>query len=265
MENQIISELAALESLHKIKILYSVESGSRAWGFASTDSDWDVRFIYMHDPDWYLSIEDNKDSIDEILPNNIDLSGWELRKTLKLFRKSNPPLLEWLRSPIVYKEKYSVAENLRQLSEYYFNPKSCMYHYLHMAEGNVKDYLQKDTVKLKKYFYMLRPVLACQYIEKTGVMAPMEFQLLVDSQVTDEKLKTEIQNLLLRKMNGEELNEEPKITIINDFIEERIFYYNNYLKNFDINNQPDVKKLNELFRGALNEVYYNLPSSQRFS
>jgi len=117
MEKQIRKELIKIEEKKNIRILYAVESGSRAWGFASTDSDWDVRFLYIHDQDWYLSIDDKEDNYEKILPNNIDLSGWELRKTLKLFRKSNPPLLEWLRSPIIYLEKYSTANQLRELSK----------------------------------------------------------------------------------------------------------------------------------------------------
>src|SRR5688572_24447307 len=107
MIEEIKRELLRLETGNSIKILYAVESGSRAWGFASTDSDWDVRFIYIHKLEWYLQIEDKKDSLDKILPNEIDLAGWEIRKALKLFRKSNPPMMEWLRSPIVYSENFS--------------------------------------------------------------------------------------------------------------------------------------------------------------
>ena len=162
MIDEIKSELARLETEHDIKILLAVESGSRAWGFASQDSDWDVRYIYIHKLDWYLRIDQYKDSQEEILPNDIDLSGWELRKAFRLFRKSNPPMLEWLRSPIIYREQFSTAEKLRELSEKYYNPRSCMYHYLSMAKGNFNEFLtDRELVKIKKYFYVLRPVLAC--------------------------------------------------------------------------------------------------------
>ncbi|MBL7712009.1 MAG: nucleotidyltransferase domain-containing protein, partial [Chitinophagaceae bacterium] len=109
MVKEIRQELLRLEAQYGIKILYAVESGSRAWGFASTDSDWDVRYIYIHKLEWYLRIDSEKDSQEEILPNDIDLAGWELKKALRLFRKSNPPLLEWLSSPIVYLEQFSTA------------------------------------------------------------------------------------------------------------------------------------------------------------
>ncbi len=252
---EIKKELLRIEKQLDIKILFAVESGSRAWGFASTDSDWDVRFIYVHKLDWYLQIDSKKDSFDEILPNEIDLSGWELKKALRLFRKSNPPLLEWLRSPIVYLEQYSTAENLRKLVEEYFNPKSCLHHYLHMAEGNYRQYLQKENVRVKKYFYVLRPILACDWIKQTNTMVPMEFQVLVDSQINNETLKDEICKLLARKISSEELNEEPKIQIINDFLNEKISYYNDYIKTFNNSKEPDARMLNELFVKTIDEVW----------
>ena len=255
MKKQIDIELNRLQDQYDIKILYALESGSRAWGFASADSDWDVRFIYVHNPDWYLSIDDKKDNMEKILPNNIDLAGWELRKALKLFRKSNPPLLEWLRSPLIYVERFSMADKLRQLTKEYFNPKSCMYHYFYMAQGNYRDYLQKDIVRVKKYFYVLRPILACKWIEQTNTMAPMEFQKLVDSQISDQKLKKEIDRLLTRKIKGDELDKEPKIQILNDFIEKEIEYFSQKLKGYKIDKQPDTEKLNNLFRETLTEAW----------
>ncbi len=255
MKDEIIKELLKLEKRHDIKILYAVESGSRAWGFASTDSDWDVRYIYIHRLDWYLQIDNQKDSQEEILPNDIDLSGWELKKALKLFRKSNPPMLEWLRSPIIYLQQYSTADKLRDLTEQYFSPKSCLHHYLHMAESNYKTYLQTENVRVKKYFYVLRPILACDWIKQNNTMAPMEFRTLLDSQITDYSVKNEIENLLTRKIAGDELKEEPKINILNDFLENKIKYYNNYLKLIDTSIQPNTSSLDQLFKHTLNEVW----------
>ncbi|MBK9318550.1 MAG: nucleotidyltransferase domain-containing protein [Bacteroidetes bacterium] len=255
MTDEIKKELLKLELQQEIKILFAVESGSRAWGFASTDSDWDVRYIYIHKLDWYLKIDDKKDSQEEILPNDIDLAGWELKKALRLFRKSNPPLLEWLRSPIVYMQQYSTVDKLRSLTKDFFNPKSCLHHYLHMAEGNFKDYLQRDNVLVKKYFYVLRPILACDWIKQTNSMPPMEFHQLLDNQVSDMNIKTEIQKLLKRKMAGEEFNLEPKIQILNDFLEQKIEFYNNYVKSIVQNTPPDTAKLDELFKETIYEAW----------
>jgi predicted nucleotidyltransferase len=254
MFDQIQRELKRLEAEHNITILYAVESGSRAWGFASTDSDWDVRFFYVHNQDWYLSIDDKRDTIEEILPNDIDLSGWELRKALKLFRKSNPPMLEWLRSPIVYAENYTTAESLRQLSAEYFSPKSCLYHYLHMAERNAKAYLQRDMVRVKKYLYVLRPLLACGWIEINNTAPPMEFDALVEELVHDAPLKEAITTLTERKRAGEELDVEPRIPILDRFIDKCIKHFHEFLRAFDYRTQPDTDKLNDLFRATLQEV-----------
>ncbi len=253
MKEQIEQELLRLEKEHDIKILYAVESGSRAWGFASQDSDWDVRFIYLHNSDWYLSIDEKKDSIEQMLPNDLDLSGWELRKALKLFKKSNPPLLEWLYSPIVYLERPLIIKQLRGLLTEFYNPKACLYHYFHMAEGNFKEFLLRDMVRVKKYFYVLRPVLACEWIEKDDSSPPVEFEKLVNRYVINAAVKREIDTLLVRKMSGEELAVEPKNQLLNDFLEERLSYYRFLLQTF-----PDYKlaksdKLDKFFRMALNE------------
>ena len=255
MIEEIKKEIGRLETEHEIKILLAVESGSRAWGFASVDSDWDVRYIYIHRLEWYLKIDELKDSQEEILPNEIDLSGWELKKALRLFRKSNPPLLEWLRSPIVYAERFSTAGKLRELSAEYFNPKSCMYHYLSMAKNNFREFLQKDFVKSKKYFYVLRPVLACDWIKNENSFPPIEFQDLVDSQIEDESLKTKIASLLKRKMAGEELKEEPKIEILNEFLERKIEFYKDYVEQVEPNEKPPTKLLDTLFKETMFEVW----------
>jgi uncharacterized protein len=255
MHPQIQRELQRLEATHRIKVLYAVESGSRAWGFASQDSDWDVRFIYIHEPDWYLTIEEGRDTIEEMLDNDIDLAGWDIRKTLKLFRKSNPPLLEWLRSPLVYQENYGFAQHLRDLTHAYFSPKTALYHYLSMANGNFKSYLQGEEVKAKKYFYVLRPILSCCWIEQTGDVAPMEFDKLVTSQVKNATLLREIEQLTARKKAGDELTLEPKNALIHDFLEERIIHFQNVVATYGNIEQPPNAQLNDLFRGTLREVF----------
>jgi predicted nucleotidyltransferase len=162
--------------------------------------------------------------------------------------------MEWLRSPIIYLEKYTAIKKLRELANEYFNAKSCLYHYLNMAEGNYRTYLKTDEVRIKKYFYLLRPILACSWIEERNTMAPMEFDKLVESQVNDENVKAEIYSLLKRKKEGEELGIEPKIKLLNKFIDEKIQYFNNYLKKFNVDVLINTEKLNIIFRETLGEV-----------
>ena len=147
MKDKILKTLDEIEKKEKIKILHAVESGSRAWGFESNDSDYDVRFIYVRPLDWYLSIEEKRDVIEYSESNSLDISGWDIKKALQLFNSSNPPLYEWLTSPITYIEKECFAERLRDLMPIFYSPISCLYHYLHMAKGNYRNYLKGDKVK----------------------------------------------------------------------------------------------------------------------
>lgn len=248
-------ELKKLEAAQQIKILYAVESGSRAWGFASPNSDWDVRFIYIHTPDWYLQINDKKDCIEQMLPNDLDLSGWELQKALRLFRKSNPPLLEWLRSPLVYQQDDTFTATMQNASKQYFNSKNCLYHYFNMAWRNWEAYFKTDEVRLKKYLYVLRPILACSWIERTGTTAPMEFDILVENEVQDATLREAIDALLIRKKSGEELATGQRIAVLDSFLEKQLEYYDGFLKNYPVNDVPGWEDLNEIFKNTLQQSW----------
>lgn len=255
MKDKIITELAQMEARESIRILYACESGSRAWGFPSKDSDYDVRFIYIHPLDWYLSISDKRDVIEIPINDVLDINGWDIRKALKLFRKSNPPLLEWLQSPITYWEKYSIAQQIRELSPLTFSPRSCMFHYLNMAKGNFREYLQGERVKVKKYFYVLRPVLACIWIEQKNTMPPMEFESLVNTLVPGGLLKQEIETLLARKKAGDELNLEPRIQIINEFLDKEIQHLDISIQSYTKTEVENVKIFDRIFKDALTEVW----------
>jgi predicted nucleotidyltransferase len=252
MKKEITEALRKLETEKNIKILYSVESGSRAWGFESKNSDWDVRFFYIHNLDWYLSIEDKKDTIEENLPGDLDLSGWEFRKTLRLFGKSNPPLLEWLKSPIIYLNDGVTAEKLNGLEKEYFNNKSCLYHYYSMAKGTYRDHLQEEYVKIKKYFYVLRSLLACEWIKNRNEAPPVEFEKLVEGELKSESLKNEITRLVEKKKQSEEADPEKKTAELNDYINDRLEFYDMYIKGLpEKTDSSGFSKLNELFRSTL--------------
>jgi uncharacterized protein len=255
---QILTELGHIEQTENVRILYACESGSRAWGFPSKDSDYDVRFLYVRPLDWYLSIFEKRDVIERPISDMLDINGWDLRKALNLFRKSNPPLLEWLQSPIVYRENHAIGEQIRRISPSTFSPRSCMYHYLHMAKGNYREYLQGEQVKIKKYFYVLRPILACEWIVKHNTMPPIEFDRLVDAVVPrGSELKAVIDGLLVRKKAGDEMDYEPRINPINEFLEERIEYYERIAAGMQTSGGDQDQRLDDLFRSVLKEVWEN--------
>jgi predicted nucleotidyltransferase len=251
---EILPRLREIEEEHNVTIFYACESGSRAWGFPSTDSDYDVRFLYLRPRDWYLSIdvEEKRDVIERPISDTLDINGWDLRKALKLLRKSNPPLLEWLNSPIVYRQTLAITDKIKKLVPEYYSPIACVHHYLHMAQGNFREYLRGETVWVKKYFYVLRPLLAIRWIEQESDVVPMEFGVLVERCVNSLKLKEEIEILLERKKRGHELDRGPRIKVISDFIESEL----DRLEAMMIEAKPkaNTEQLNELFRMALKEV-----------
>lgn len=252
---QIKGELNRIEREEGVRILYACESGSRAWGFSSPNSDYDVRFLYVRPTDWYLSIYEQRDVIERPVSDMLDIHGWDLKKALLLFRKSNPPLLEWLQSPIAYWEHYTVTERIRQLSPLTFSPRTSMYHYLHMAKRNFREYLLGDVVKIKKYFYVLRPVLACEWIERFGTMPPQEFEKLVNGVVGEPGLRQEIETLLARKKAGEELDLEPKLSAVHRYLERQLAWLEETAKQSPSGGESKDRELDELFRGALREVW----------
>ena len=221
MKKEILSRLSGLEKAEVVRVCYAVESGSRAWGFASRDSDYDVRFLYVRKPTWYFSInvERRRDVVELPIENDLDINGWDLRKACQLFRKSNPPLLEWLHSPIVYKNRYGVAKRLRELLPLYFSVTACSYHYFRMAGNNYRGYLQGDQVWTKKYFYLLRPLLAIRWMELGLGVPPTEFGRMVEATVDSSELLSEIETLLEAKAAGLELDLGPRIEPIHSFIE----------------------------------------------
>lgn len=256
VKQKVIAELKKIEEVENIRILYACESGSRAWGFPSKDSDYDVRFLYVRPVDWYLSIFEKRDVIERPISDMLDINGWDLKKALNLLRKSNPPLLEWLQSPIIYMENHAITAQLRRISLRTFSPKSCVYHYLNMAKGNYREYLKRDQVKIKKYFYVLRPILACEWIEKYNTMPPMAFDQLVAHAIpTESKLKAVIDNLLGRKRVGDEMDYEPRISLINTFLEQKIEYYEQMASGMQTADGGQEQRLDDLFRTVLKEVW----------
>jgi len=239
--------LARLEAERNVRVLYACESGSRAWGFASRDSDYDVRFLYVHRRDWYMSVEERRDVIEQPLNDELDVSGWELRKALRLRRKSNPPLLEWLQSPVVYACDPAFVAEFRELAAEFYSPRRCFAHYLHMAFGNWRHYLLgRELVSLKKYLYVFRPLLACRWIERQLGPVPMLFAELVEGVLEEAGVRRALDELVARKQAGEELDVAPPVEALTRFIEAE-------LPRLEALNEPDdaageVEELNAFFR-----------------
>ncbi len=218
-------------------------------GFASPDSDWDVRFLYVRPREEYLRLDRNRDVIEAVLDDVLDINGWDFDKTLKLLHGSNPTLFEWLSSPIVYRE-HPFAQKLRAAAADYFLAKPGLHHYLNMAEGNYRDYLRGESVKLKKYFYVLRPLLACRHILANGTPPPMRFEELMHAQL-DKALMPHVEALLARKCETSELGEGPRIAPINEYIEGSFAEIRAGIEALPRPAKRGWKDLNTLFRQSL--------------
>lgn len=219
MRSQIMAELAAIEARHQVTVLMACESGSRGWGFASPDSDYDVRFVYVHRLPWYLTVDAGRDVIELPISGELDINGWDLRKALRLLRDSNPTLLEWLRSPIVYRWEADWADPLRGLAEQFFSPVRGYHHYVSMARKNLREHLYGEQVRYKKYLYVMRPLLAARWMREGRGAPPMRFAELASQTVTDAALLAEINALLDVKMRAGEAATSPRWEGVHRFIE----------------------------------------------
>ncbi|RYY74286.1 MAG: nucleotidyltransferase domain-containing protein [Gammaproteobacteria bacterium] len=249
---EIIKRIRNAEIEHNVKILYAVESGSRAWGFASPNSDYDVRFVYVRPKEWYLTIdvEDKRDVIEYPIVDEIDINGWDLRKALKLLWKSNPAIVEWLQSPIVYMDDGVFATTVRDLISKIYSVEKGVYHYRSMAKTNYRGYLKTELVPIKKYFYVLRPLLSIKWLEKFKQPAPIEFHRLRELINENNVLNAEIEALLERKKISQEKELAPPIKPLNDFIESELAR----LEKVDVDetiSDRSIEALNHLFAKLL--------------
>ncbi|GIP49766.1 hypothetical protein J53TS2_33570 [Paenibacillus sp. J53TS2] len=278
----ILSQLRQVEKTERVRILYACEAGSRAWAYASAASDYDVRFIYVRPVEWYLSIKDKRDVIERLIgigtevahsgeegsvpaqPGNaggLDLAGWDLRKALSLLGKGNPALFEWLASPIVYAEAFRFPERLQALTPHAFSAKAAIHHYLHMAKRNLRTELRGEKAAPKAYFYVLRPLLACAWIERRGTPPPMDIEKLVEAALPDVSgggLREEIGLLLTRKKSRAKPEPEPRLPRLDEYLTERVAYFERLAPGLESRNRSKDKlhdRLDELFRSVLQEVW----------
>ena len=249
MRDLICEKLKEIEQRERCRILIAVESGSRAWGFASPDSDYDVRFIYVRPPEYYLRLDKTRDVIEWQLDDTLDINGWDISKALSLLYKSNPTLFEWNSSPIVYKTTKE-WESIATIINKYFVAKSGLYHYLSTAKSNYREYLKGEIVRLKKYFYVLRPLLACKWILAKNTPPPMLFSELMDKYL-DETIQEDVLKLLDLKMNKPEIAEGKRFEKINEYLDKSILEIEEQIKSLPSSHEQSWDELNDVFLSIL--------------
>lgn len=213
-------KLNEIEQSERVRAIMAVESGSRAWGFASPDSDYDVRFIYVRQTEDYLRLMPLRDVIEWQLDDVYDINGWDLTKALKLLHDSNPVLHEWCNSPILYREN-ELAQPFRELAADYFIPKKALFHYIKIAKSNYRQNLTKDEVRIKKYFYSLRPILAARWVAEFKNAPPMLFNELAEAELP-KQLAPITERLLEAKRHADEVDTCKRIPELDTYIIDQI-------------------------------------------
>lgn len=243
MERKILEYLERLEREKEIEILFAVESGSRAWGFASPDSDYDIRFVYKHKKDWYLNLWEQKDTIEFMTEDDLDGSGWDIRKALRLLAKSNASFTGWLFSPIVYRANTELLEEMKKLANNNFNSVAGFHHFHAMNKG-FEETLGTENMTLKSFFYTIRTALCANWIAKKYTIPPVSFKELYE--LIDEKYHNVIDNVIqLKSERIEKSREEVPLELIHlvrDIIEE-----NNTLRNTLTNKKANKEAFNNFF------------------
>ncbi len=249
IRKEIQDKLQDIEAWENVQIILAVESGSRAWGFASSDSDYDVRFIYVRSREDYLKLNPYKDVIEWQLDEVFDINGWDLKKALVQFHRSNTTLFEWSNSPIVYK-KTVLWEEIYEKAMVYFAEKPAICHYYGTAKSAYERHLCGEQVKYKKYFYALRPLLACQYIERYHKIPPVLFEELLQMELA-KGLRQQINRLLEVKKVTKEKDLNPHMPKIMAFIRTELERQKQIVEGMEDDRRGEWDTLNELFLDVL--------------
>lgn len=241
----IVKEIAERKN---VKILFACETGSRAWGFPSPDSDYDIRLIYMHERNWYLSLSHRKDTI-EHMDGIQDITGWDLRKCLTLLKKSNVPLIERFQSPIVYFEDEEFKDAMTELIRHYYSPTAVFYHHYSLAVKFWEDIREKEESRLKDYFYLIRSLLSCYWITKDNSVLPMNIHGLM-TQINSET-REKINGLIELKAGVDEKYHHPKDADLDQWINDMFKYLALNKNNLGVCN-ADYTRLNDFFLKKVN-------------
>lgn len=249
MQEMIRQKLNEIERTENVRILHAAEAGSRAWGFASPDSDYDVRFIYLRPKEFYLRLDKTRDVIEWQLDDTLDINGWDVQKALRLLHGSNPTLFEWNASPILYRTTDAWRTAAAAMAAH-FSLHAAMRHYLGTAKGNYREYLKGETVRLKKYFYVLRPILACLWIADRHTPPPVPFAALADAYL-DPRIRREVGELLRVKVRTPELGTGPRIDAVNAYIDETLARLEEEIRRLPAEPPVGWNDLNALFLSLL--------------
>ncbi|HUO91955.1 MAG TPA: nucleotidyltransferase domain-containing protein [Rhizomicrobium sp.] len=219
---KIEQRLARLRAEHNVRIPLAIESGSRAWGFPSPDSDYDCRFVFVRRQRDYLSLWRQRDVIETPLDKVFDVNGWDLAKALKLLLKGNAVVIEWLMSPIRYETDDAFRDEFLRVAKAVADRALIGRHYLHLGERQRRTYFREGkTVPQKKIFYALRPAAALRWLRlhPGEAVVPMHFPTMLTECDPPSEIADLAAALVEKKAKTRELASEPLPEPIGRFID----------------------------------------------
>jgi predicted nucleotidyltransferase len=260
MKEKIIEILHNLENRYNIKILLAVNYGSRCFGYSSTESDWDVRFIYVHRPEWYFSITKTEDVIEIMMEEyNLDIEGYELKKALSLLAKTNPNISDWLHAQDYYMLDESFLKAMQSFESHCYNTRHAMYHFYSISVKSNQHYLEKE-VTLKRFIHYMRGLLSCRWIELNECHPPVNVDRLIDATITDnEDVKEKAHHLLKMKRTCKSHNMEIVDVELSNYVFNLQKYYEKILPSYaDTKTKTDFKAMSQFLMDtvmtAMNET-----------
>jgi len=255
--NVILQKLRSAEESEKIRIPLAIESGSRGWGFASPDSDFDCRFVYAHERDWYLTVFDKPDTLECANDKVFDVNGWDLLKFIAHIVKSNAVMFEWLSSNEVYIRDKTITALLWELAAQFFNPISVSHHYLSLAKRKCAEIATEETAKLKKYFYVLRPLANLKFIEVYGKMPYMEYARTLAEIEINKQVASEIARVSEIKKGADESYAIPTNTVLTSYFDAEIARQDERLKTLTFEKNRDYERADTVFRQIIEKAWDN--------
>lgn len=255
IKTAIMQKLGETAQNYDVKIPLAIESGSRGWGLASYDSDYDCRFIYVHKKDWYLSLRDKKDVIEYAVDPVFDINGWDLKKALQHIVKSNTVMFEWLSSNEVYLKDEYITEKLKAVATDCFNPIAVSYHYLSIAKNKLAEIMTTDEAKLKQYFYILRPLANLNFIHQYGQMPYMEYERTLAATTLDPAILAEIQRLKAVKANANERLTIKHNPLLITYFDQEITRCSKRIKQLKFSSNYDLTKADSVFKEIIEWVW----------
>jgi len=255
IKQAILQKLHETQEAYQVKIPLAIESGSRGWGFAATNADYDCRFLYVHKKEWYLSVLERKEFIEYAVDEVFDIKGYDITRVLKYIMKPQAAIYEWISSNEIYICNEPVHTQLQALAAAFFNPIPISHHYLSLAKKMFAEINDAESAKIKKYFYILRPIANLNFIWQHRKMPYMEYDKTLAEIDLKPEILSAIQDLTARKMAAKEHDLITKFEPLVNYFQTEIARFDDCLKDMKHTKNKNYDAVDEVFRSIIKDVW----------